>query len=133
MAAIDEIKKAIITCPLDAGANASVVVNQNTFAAMALAKDTQGRYLLARDANNETVRQIESRPIHVVEGAALADNTAVIGDYRAMYHIAYPALEVQSSTEAGFRTNSTIVRTVARFTDLNTYGKAFTVLTKTGA
>ena len=133
VAAIDAIKKAIITCPLDAGANASVVVNQNTFAAMALAKDTQGRYLLARDANNETVRQIESRPIHVVEGAALADDTAVVGDYRALYHIAYPALEVQSSTEAGFRTNSTIVRAVARFTDLNTYGKCFTVLSKTGA
>lgn len=133
VAAIDAIKKAIITCPLDAGANASVVVNQNTFAAMALAKDTQGRYLLARDANNETVRQIESRPIHVVEGAALADDTAVVGDYRALYHIAFPALEVQSSTEAGFRTNSTIVRAVARFTDLNTYGKCFTVLSKAGA
>ena len=133
VAAIDAIKKAIITCPLDAGANASVVVNQNTFSAMALAKDTQGRYLLARDANNETVRQIESRPIHVVEGAALADDTAIVGDYRALYHIAFPALEVQSSTEAGFRTNSTIVRAVARFTNLNTYGKCFTVLSKAGA
>lgn len=133
VAAIDAIKRAIITCPLDAGANASVVVNQNTFAAMALAKDTQGRYLLARDANNETVRQIETRPIHVVEGNALADNTAIVGDYRSIYHIAFPALEVQSSTEAGFRTNSTIVRAVSRFTDVNTYGKCFTVLTKTGA
>ena len=33
VAGIDAIKKAVITCPLDAGANATVVMNQSTFAA----------------------------------------------------------------------------------------------------
>lgn len=130
VAAIDAIKQAIITSPLDAGANASVVMNQNTFSNMAVAKDKQDRYLLARDANNETVRQIEGRPIYVVEGDSLADDTVVVGDYRSIYHIAFPSLEIASSSEIGFKQNSTVIRAIARFTDVATYGKAFTVLTK---
>lgn len=77
-------------------------MNQVTWAGLALAKDKQDRYLLSRDANNAAVKEIEGRPIIVAEGSNLADNTILVGDFSALYHIAYPSLEVASSEEAGF-------------------------------
>ena len=128
---VDAVKKAIIELPLDAGSGATVVMNQATWAGLALAKDKQDRYLLSRDANNAAVKEIEGRPIIVVEGRNLADNTILVGDFSALYHIAYPSLEVASSEEAGFTKNSVLVRAVCRFTDISVYDKAFVKLTKT--
>ena len=129
---LDAIKAAVISLPLDAGANATIVMNQKTFAAMAVVSDNEGRYLLARDANGNTIRQLEDRPVIVVENDELGDNTVLVGDFRAMYHIAYPELEVAADESAGFRNNSVLVRAICRFTDINTYTAAFTVI-KQGA
>lgn len=130
---IDAIKKAVITCPLDAGANATVVMNQSTFAELACAKDNDGNYLLARDANNNSIPMIEGRDVVVVEDSDLAANTVIVGDFRSIYHVSYPDLEVQSSAEAGFTKNSVFVRAIARYEDILTYAKCFTVLTNKAA
>ena len=129
---LDAIKAAVISLPLDAGANATIVMNQKTFAAMAVVSDKDDRYLLTRDANGSTIRQLEGRPVIVVENDELGDNTVLVGDFRAMYHIAYPELEVAADESAGFRNNSVLVRAICRFTDINTYTAAFTVI-KQGA
>ena len=129
---LDAIKAAVISLPLDAGANATIVMNQKTFAAMAVVSDKEDRYLLTRDANGSTIRQLEGRPVIVVENDELGDNTVLVGDFRAMYHIAYPELEVAADESAGFRNNSVLVRAICRFTDINTYTAAFTVI-KQGA
>lgn len=131
-AGLDAIKQAVISLPLDAGGNATVVMNQSTFAALAVVADKQDRYLLVRDANNATIREIEGRPVIVVEDDELAANTVLVGDFRAMYHIAYPELEVMADESAGFTRNSVLVRAVCRFQDINTYNKAFAVI-KQGA
>lgn len=125
---LDEIKKAVINLPLDAGANATIIINQKTFAEMAVLADGEGRYMLARDANGSTIRQLEGRPVIVVENDELDDNTALVGDFRALYHIAYPELEVAADESAGFRKNSVLVRAICRFTDINTYADAFAVI-----
>ena len=49
----------------------------------------------------------------------------IVGDFSAMYHIAYPDLEVMSSAEAGFEKNSVLVRAVCRHTNICTYAAAF--------
>lgn len=131
-AGLDAVKKAVIGLPFDSANSASIVVNQNTFAALATVADKNDNYLLTRDANGATIRQIEGRPVIVVDNAALADNTAVVGNFAAIYHIAYPDLEVASSEEAGFAKNSVLVRAICRFVDINTYAKAFAVV-KQGA
>lgn len=131
-AGLDAIKQAVIGLPLDAGANATIVMNQTTFAAMAVLADKQDQYLLTRDANGATIRQIEGRPVIVVEDDELAANNVLIGDFRAMYHVAYPELEVAADESAGFKSNSVIVRAICRFTDINTYNKAFTLLVQGG-
>jgi HK97 family phage major capsid protein len=129
---IDAIKKAVNLIPLDAGANATIVMNQKTFAELANVSDEEGRYLLARDANDQTIRIIEGRPLKVVEADTMADNTVVVGDFAALYHIAYPDLEIASSEEAGFTRNSVLVRAITRAQDINTYTDAFKVI-KQGA
>ncbi len=131
-AGLDAIKQAVITLPLDAGANATVVMNQSTFAALAVVADKQDRYLLVRDAGNATIRGIEGRPIVVVADDELATNTVLVGDFRAIYHIARPEIEIMSDESAGFTRNSILIRAVCRFEDINTYDKAFTVI-KQGA
>lgn len=127
-AGLDAIKKAVIALPMDAGANATIIINQKTFAEMATLADKQDRYLLARDANGGTIRQLEGRPVIVVEDDELADNTVLVGDFRAVYHIAYPELEVAADESAGFRKNSVLVRAICRFTDINTYTGAFAIV-----
>ena len=117
---LDAIKSAVISLPLDAGANATIVT------------DKEGRYLLTRDANGSTIRQLEGRPVIVVENDELDDHVVLVGDFRAMYHIAYPDLEVAADESAGFRNNSVLVRAICRFTDINTYTAAFVVI-KQGA
>lgn len=131
-AGLDAIKQAIITLPLDAGANATVVMNQSTFAALAVVVDKQDRYLLVRDAGNATIRGIEGRPVVVVADDELATNTVLVGDFRAIYHIAHPEIEVMADESAGFTRNSLLVRAVCRFEDINTYDKAFVTI-KQGA
>lgn len=130
VAGLDAIKKAIIASPIDAGANSIVVMNQTTFGAMATAKDKQDRYLMVRDANNATIRELEGRPVVVVEDSVMDADKVVVGDFRAIYHVAYPELEVASSDAAGFDSYSVKVRAVCRYVDINTYAKAFTVITK---
>ncbi len=125
---IDAIKQAVITCPIDAGANAKIVMTQTSYAALAIAKDNDGNYLLARDANGATIPKIENREIIVVEDTDLDANTVIVGDLRTIYHIAYPQLEIRSSAEAGFETNSVKVRAVCRYTDVATYAAAIKVL-----
>lgn len=124
-AGLDAIKQAVIGLPFDAGTNATIVMNQTTFASLAVLADKQDRYMLARDANGDTIRQLEGRPVVVVEDDELAANTVLVGDFRAVYHIAYPELEVAADESAGFRNNSVLVRAICRFTDINTYAKAF--------
>ncbi len=129
---LDVIKKAVNLIPLDAGANATVIMNQKTFADLANVSDEEGRYLLARDANGSTIRIIEGRPVMVVESSVMADNIVAVGDFSAIYHIGYPDLEVAASEEAGFTKNSVFVRAIARADDINTYKEAFKVV-KQGA
>lgn len=131
VATLDAIKAAIINCPLDAGANAITLMNQKTFAKLAVAKDKQDRYLLARDGNNSTIRMIEGRPVVVCENASLADNNIIVGDFSTIYHIARPALEVESSEQAGFTTNSVLVRAICRFQDVPVYNACMTLLATT--
>lgn len=129
-AGIDAIKKAVNTLPTLAGANCVVVMNKNTFSDLANVADKNGRYYLTRDANGATIRQIESRPVLVVENKEIADNTVLVGDLSAIEHIAFPGLEVASSTESGFSRNSVDVRAIARFTDISTYDKAFKLISQ---
>jgi HK97 family phage major capsid protein len=98
---------------------------QATWAALANAVDKNDRYLLARDAFNNTIREIEGRPVVVVENGELTALTILVGDFSAMYHIAYPDLEVMASAEAGFAKNSVLVRAVCRHTNICTYAAAF--------
>ena len=65
------------------------------------------------------------RPVVVVEDGELATRTILVGDFSAMYHIAYPDLEVMSSADAGFAKNSVLVRAVCRHTNICTYAAAF--------
>lgn len=125
LATIDAIKAAINTLPMDAGTNATVVMPQAIWAALANAVDKNDRYLLARDAFNNTIREIEGRPVVVVEDGELTALTILVGDFSAMYHIAYPDLEVMASAEAGFAKNSVLVRAVCRHTNICTYAAAF--------
>ncbi len=127
---LDAIRAAIQKLPLGAKSNASIIINQSTWADMANTKDKQDRYLLGRDANNDTIEMIGGRPVIVVEDDTLANDTVVVGNFKAIYHIAYPELEVLSDEHAGFDTNSVEVRAIARFDDLNTFDKAFAVITK---
>ena len=122
---IDKIKRAINTLPLDAGANAIVVMPQASFAALAEVTDKNDRYLLARDAFDNTIRQIDGHPIVVVEDGDMTALNILVGDFRAMYHIAWPDLEIMSSAEAGFDKNSVHVRAVCRHTSICTYAAAF--------
>ena len=122
---IDCIKKAVNSLPLDAGANATIIMPQASWAALANVSDNNGHYLLARDAFDNTIRQIEGRPVIVVEDGELTALNVLIGDFTAMYHIAYPDLEVASSEEAGFASNSVLVRAVCRHTSICTYAGAF--------
>jgi len=122
---IDAIKYAVNTLPLDAGNNAIIVMPQTAWALLADVCDKNDRYLLAHDAFGNTIRQIEGRPVVVVEDGELATRTIVIGDFSAMYHIAYPDLEVMASAEAGFAKNSVLVRAICRHADICTYAGAF--------
>lgn len=122
---INCIKKAVNSLPLDAGANASVIIPQASWAALANVSDNNGRYLLARDAFDNTIRQIEGRPVIVVEDGELTALNILVGDFSAMYHIAFPDLEIASSGEAGFAKNSVLVRAVCRHTSICTYAGAF--------
>lgn len=128
-AAIDAVKQAVIELPLASAGKASVVMNQATYAALALAKDAEDRYLLARDANNASIPMIEGAKVIVCEAKDLADDTIVVGDFSAIYHIENPGLEIMSSEEAGFAKNSVLVRIIARFADINTYADAFAKIT----
>lgn len=126
--AIDAIKQAIIKLP-KANSAATVVMPQSTWAALAMAKDTTGQYLLAKDANGATVTQIEGRPVVVVEDGIMTAKTILVGDFSAVYHIAYPSLEIAASAEAGFGRNSVLVRAVTRFTNIDVFPAAFSQLT----
>lgn len=123
--AIDDIKKKVITTPTVSG-NINIVTTKTAWATLACAKDVDGRYLLARDANNSTIKMIEGRNVILVDDVEMADTkTVLVGDFGAMYHIAYPELEVASSAEAGFRSNSVLVRAVCRFDNMDVYKNAF--------
>ena len=126
---INAIKTAINSLPLDAGGNATVIIPQASWAALANVADNNGHYLLARDAFDTTIRAIEGRPVIVVEDGELTALNILVGDFSAMYHIAYPELEIASSEEAGFAKNSVLVRAVCRHTSICTYAGAFFKIT----
>ena len=126
--AIDAIKKAVIETKTAFG-GPTIVVGKAAWAKLALAKDAQERYLLARDANNSTIKAIEGCTVLVVDDKDISANTVLVGDFSAIYHIAFPSLEIASSEHAGFGTNSVHVRAVCRFTNLDVYAKAFTQIT----
>lgn len=126
--AIDAIKKAVIETKTAFG-GPTIVVGKAAWAKLALAKDAQKRYLLARDANNSTIKAIEGCTVLVVDDNDMSANTVLVGDFSAIYHIAFPSLEIASSEHAGFGTNSVHVRAVCRFTNLDVYAKAFTQIT----
>ena len=128
-AAIDKVKEAVIGLPLASAGKAHVVMNQATYAKLALAKDGTNNYLLARDANNATIPMIEGAQVIVCEAKDLANDTIVVGDFSAIYHVENPGLEIMSSEEAGFAKNSVLVRIIARFADINTYAGAFAKIT----
>lgn len=126
--AIDAIKDAVIKTKTAFG-GPTIVVGKAAWAKLALAKDAQKRYLLARDANNSTIKAIEGCTVLVVDDNDMSANTVLVGDFSAIYHIAFPSLEIASSEHAGFGTNSVHVRAVCRFTNLDVYAKAFTQIT----
>lgn len=126
--AIDAIKDAVIETKTAFG-GPTIVVGKAAWAKLALAKDAQERYLLARDANNSTIKAIEGCTVLVVDDKDISANTVLVGDFSAIYHIAFPSLEIASSEHAGFGTNSVHVRAVCRFTNLDVYAKAFTQIT----
>lgn len=126
--AIDAIKKAVIETKTAFG-GPTIVVGKAAWAKLALAKDAQERYLLARDANNSTIKAIEGCTVLVVDDKDISANTVLVGDFSAIYHIAFPSLEIASSEHAGFGTNSVHVRAVCRFTNLDVYKEAFTQIT----
>ena len=127
--AIDKIKKAVIDTKSAFG-GPTIVTTKSAWSELALAKDGQKRYLLARDANNSTIKAIEGCTVLIVDDKEMKDvKTVLVGDFSAIYHIAYPSLEIASSEHAGFGTNSVHVRAVCRFTNLDVYSKAFTQIT----
>ena len=126
--AIDAIKKSVIETKTAFG-GPTIVVGKAAWAKLALAKDAQERYLLARDANNSTIKAIEGCTVLVVDDKDISANTVLVGDFSAIYHIAFPSLEIASSEHAGFGTNSVHVRAVCRFTNLDVYKEAFTQIT----
>lgn len=126
--AIDKIKSTVITTKTAFG-GPTIVVGKKGWAKLALAKDAQKRYLLARDANNSTIKAIEGCTVMVVDDKDISENAVLVGDFSAIYHIAFPSLEIASSEHAGFGTNSVHVRAVCRFTNLDVYKDAFTQIT----
>lgn len=126
--AVDKIKTAVITTKTAFG-GPTIVVGKAAWAKLALAKDAQKRYLLARDANNSTIKAIEGCTVLVVDDNDMSANTVLVGDFSAIYHIAFPSLEIASSEHAGFNKNSVFVRAVCRFTNLDVYKEAFTQIT----
>ena len=126
--AIDAIKDAVIKTKTAFG-GPTIVVGKAAWAKLALAKDAQKRYLLARDANNSTIKAIEGCTVLVVDDNDMSANTVLVGDFSAIYHIAFPSLEIASSEHAGFNKNSVFVRAVCRFTNLDVYKEAFTQIT----
>lgn len=127
-AGVDLIKTAVNTLPVDAKANAKIVMNTTTFAALANVSDKQDRYLLARDANGNTIPQIEGKEIIVVDDKDMASGI-VVANLKTIYHIENPGLEVASSAEAGFTINGVKMRAVCRYTDAATYDAAVKVIT----
>ena len=126
--AVDKIKTAVITTKTAFG-GPTVVIGKKSWAKLALAKDAQKRYLLARDANNSTIKAIEGCAVMVVDDKDISENAVLVGDFSAIYHIAFPSLEIASSEHAGFNKNSVFVRAVCRFTNLDVYKEAFTQIT----
>lgn len=126
--AVDKIKTAVITTKTAFG-GPTIVVGKAAWAKLALAKDAQKRYLLARDANNSTIKAIEGCTVMVVDDKDISENAVLVGDFSAIYHIAFPSLEIASSEHAGFNKNSVFVRAVCRFTNLDVYKEAFTQIT----
>ena len=126
--AVDKIKTAVITTKTAFG-GPTVVIGKKSWAKLALAKDAQKRYLLARDANNSTIKAIEGCTVMVVDDKDISENAVLVGDFSAIYHIAFPSLEIASSEHAGFNKNSVFVRAVCRFTNLDVYKDAFTQIT----
>ena len=59
----------------------------------------------------------------------MADNTIVIGDFKMIRELERAGYEVNADLSAGFKTNSVLVRALARFVDKNMWKKAFVKLT----
>lgn len=125
-AAIDEIKKQVIALP---GMAKTVVIPKSIWGAMAIEKNGVKGYLLAKDANGATVKQIEGAQVMVVDDACMTAKTVLVGDFSTVYHVEAPGIEVASSEEAGFARNSCLVRCVARYIDKAVFGAALAKIT----
>ena len=78
--AVDKIKTAVITTKTAFG-GPTVVIGKKSWAKLALAKDAQKRYLLARDANNSTIKAIEGCAVMVVDDKDISENAVLVGDF----------------------------------------------------
>lgn len=124
--AIDLIKQKVIALP---GGKKTVVIPKAVWASMAIEKNTVKGFLLAKDANGATVKQLEGAEVVVVDDAAMTAKTILVGDFSTIYHIEAPGIEVASSEEAGFSRNSCLVRCVARYIDKAIFAGALAKIT----
>lgn len=127
-AAIDAIKKQVIELPA-AAADAVVICPKAVWSALACAKDKQDRYLLSRDANGAAVKEIEGRPVLVVENTEMTAKTILVGDLSAVAHIQIGALEVASDKSAGFTRAAVMVRALQYQQEKVLFAASFAKLT----
>lgn len=127
-AAIDAIKKQVIELPA-AAAEAVVVCPKSVWSVLANAKDKQDRYLLSRDANGAAIKEIEGRPVLVVENTECAAKTVLVGDLTAVAHVQVSDLEVASDASAGFNRAAVMVRALQYQQEKVVFAAAFAKLT----
>lgn len=131
VATIDKIKEVLIaTLPISYQANAKILTNQNTFAKLANIKDETGNYMIQRDVTNPQRFAIDGHEIVVAENKDMKDDEIIIGDFRMIKIFERLGFEVMSDASAGFKTNSILVRAIARYCVKNTYADAFVCITK---
>ena len=130
VATIDKIKEVLIsTLPVTYQSNAKILMNQKTFAKLANLKTEDGEYYIQKDVTLGQRYGIDAHEVVVCENGDMADNTIVIGDFKMIRELERAGYEVNADLSAGFKTNSVLVRALARFVVKNMWKKAFVKLT----
>lgn len=130
VATIDKIKEVLIsTLPITYQNNAKILMNQKTFAKLANLKTEDGEYYIQKDVTLGQRYAIDAHEIVVCENGDMANDTIVIGDFKMIRELERAGYEVNADLSAGFKTNSVLVRALARFTVKNMWKKAFVKLT----